>query len=196
VALVGVQSSSSAVDLARRLLAARLPVEVSGRRLDEVLRDAWRSIRRGTDRCRREGKLMNAITSTTDTTTALAATSLIFESAKVETVTLDGDVWFLASDVCNGLRLIDNKEGSSIRPIGLPVVEFLEMPLKMRTGLYGDDNAFGSFPNHWEQLFKNSPPFDVYGTASPVSSLLDRPLNEPERVGVLDQRPHLCAFQP
>jgi hypothetical protein len=26
---------------------------------------------------------------------------------------------------------------------------------------YSDDNAFGSFPNYWEQIFKNSPLSDV-----------------------------------
>lgn len=26
---------------------------------------------------------------------------------------------------------------------------------------YGDDNAFGSFPNHWEQLFRKSPLPDI-----------------------------------
>ncbi len=25
----------------------------------------------------------------------------------------------------------------------------------------GDDNAFGSFPNHWEQIFRKSPLSDV-----------------------------------
>lgn len=64
------------------------------------------------------------------------------------------------------LRLVDSKEGTSIRPIGLPVVEFLEERRKTATGTYvfpgyGDDNAFGSFPNHWEQIFKDSPLADV-----------------------------------
>ena len=55
--------------------------------------------------------------------------------------------------------------GDSVRPIGLPVVEFLE---ERRRNLstyvfpgYGDDNAFGSFPNHWEQIFRESPLSDV-----------------------------------
>lgn len=60
------------------------------------------------------------------------------------------------------LRLTDSKEGASVRPIGLPVIEFLEARRKDHTGTYvfpgyGDDNAFGSFPNHWEQLFRKSP---------------------------------------
>lgn len=64
------------------------------------------------------------------------------------------------------LRLVDSKEGASVRPIGLPVVEYLEERCKDLTGTYvfpgqGDDNAFGSFPNHWEQIFKDTPLADV-----------------------------------
>jgi integrase len=64
------------------------------------------------------------------------------------------------------LRLADSKEGASIRPIGLPVVEFLEARRRQKVGSYvfpgyGVDNAFGSFPNHWEQLFRKSPLPDV-----------------------------------
>lgn len=64
------------------------------------------------------------------------------------------------------LRLVDSKEGASIRPIGLPVVEYLEERGKGLTGTYvfpgqGEDNAFGSFPNHWEQIFKDTPLADV-----------------------------------
>jgi len=64
------------------------------------------------------------------------------------------------------VRLVDSKEGVSIRPIGLPVVEFLEAQQKTRTGSYvfpgyGEDNAFGGFPNQWRQLFRNSSLSDV-----------------------------------
>ncbi|MFM2280717.1 MAG: hypothetical protein RLZZ444_2948 [Pseudomonadota bacterium] len=64
------------------------------------------------------------------------------------------------------LRLVDSKEGASVRPIGLPVVEYLEERCKDLTGTYvfpgqGEDNAFGSFPNHWEQIFKDTPLADV-----------------------------------
>lgn len=60
------------------------------------------------------------------------------------------------------LRLEDSKEGYSIRPIGLPVVEGLEQHARSRAGTYvfpgqDEDNAFGGFPNHWEQIFRNSP---------------------------------------
>jgi integrase len=59
------------------------------------------------------------------------------------------------------LKLADSKEGASVRPIGLPVVEFLEARRAIWKGTYvfpgqGEDNAFGSFPNHWETLFRNS----------------------------------------
>lgn len=64
------------------------------------------------------------------------------------------------------LCLTESKEGASTRPIGLPVVEFLEARREGPTGTYvfpgfGDDNAFGSFPNQWEQIFRNSSLADV-----------------------------------
>ncbi|WP_234729450.1 tyrosine-type recombinase/integrase [Acidocella facilis] len=70
-------------------------------------------------------------------------------------------MWAEADTETSCLRLIDSKEGTSIRPIGLPVVEYLEERCKDRKGTYvfpgqGEDNAFGSFPNHWEQIFKDS----------------------------------------
>lgn len=61
------------------------------------------------------------------------------------------------------LRLTDSKEGASTRPIGLPVIELLEAQKKKATATYvfpgtrSDDGAFGSFPNHWKQMFKDSP---------------------------------------
>lgn len=60
------------------------------------------------------------------------------------------------------LRLSESKEGRSIRPIGLPVIEFLEAQRDIAMGSYvfpgfGNDNAFGGFPNHWNALFKGSP---------------------------------------
>ncbi|HEY9214645.1 MAG TPA: tyrosine-type recombinase/integrase [Ancylobacter sp.] len=64
------------------------------------------------------------------------------------------------------LRLSDSKEGSSVRAIGLPVVDFFEARRDTRKGTYvfhgqGDDNAFGGFPNHWEQIFRNTLLADV-----------------------------------
>ncbi|WP_114910856.1 tyrosine-type recombinase/integrase [Acidibrevibacterium fodinaquatile] len=74
--------------------------------------------------------------------------------------------WTEADTEASCLRLEDSKEGESIRPIGLPVVEYLEQRRTDEAGTYvfpgrGEDNAFGSFPNHWEQLFKDSPLSDV-----------------------------------
>jgi integrase len=56
------------------------------------------------------------------------------------------------------LRLSDSKEGKSVRPIGLPVVEFLEARQAEVGGTYvfpglGKDNVFGSFPRHWDKIF-------------------------------------------
>lgn len=75
-------------------------------------------------------------------------------------------MWSEADTEASCLRLEDSKEGESIRPIGLPVVEYLEQRRKGAEGTYvfpgqGEDNAFGSFPNHWEQLFKDSLLSDV-----------------------------------
>jgi hypothetical protein len=48
----------------------------------------------------------------------------------------------------------------------LPVVEYLERRRTDNVGTYvfpgqGDDNAFGSFPNHWKHLFEDSPLSDI-----------------------------------
>jgi integrase len=59
------------------------------------------------------------------------------------------------------LRLLQSKEGKSVRPVGLPVVEFMEERRAEAIGTYvfpghGDDNAFGAFPRHWAKLFKGT----------------------------------------
>jgi integrase len=74
--------------------------------------------------------------------------------------------WAEADIEASCLRLMDSKEGASTRPIGLPVVEFLESnrPLNAGTHVFpgqGDDNAFGSFPNQWEKIFKGTPLADI-----------------------------------
>ncbi|MBN9237723.1 tyrosine-type recombinase/integrase, partial [Mesorhizobium sp.] len=60
-------------------------------------------------------------------------------------------MWIEADTDASCMRLVDSKEGESIRPIGLPVVEYLEERRKTAAGTYvfpgqGEDNAFGSFP--------------------------------------------------
>lgn len=74
--------------------------------------------------------------------------------------------WVEADTESSCLRLIDSKEGMSIRPMGLPVVEYLESRRHAEVGTYvfpgqGDDNAFGSFPNHWEQIFEDTALADI-----------------------------------
>jgi integrase len=60
------------------------------------------------------------------------------------------------------LRLAESKEGRSIRPIGLPVVEFLESRVSEDNGTYvfpgprSEDSAFGGLPNHWNEIFLGS----------------------------------------
>lgn len=78
-----------------------------------------------------------------------------------------GLMWTEADTGASCVRLADSKEGASIRPIGLPVVEYLEERRKTQTGTYvfpgprAEDAAFGGFPNHWKQIFKDSPLADV-----------------------------------
>lgn len=61
------------------------------------------------------------------------------------------------------LRLSDSKEGRSVRPIGLPVVEFLESRERGDIGTYvfpgprGEDTSFGGLPNQWNEIFTGSP---------------------------------------
>jgi integrase len=74
--------------------------------------------------------------------------------------------WSEVDTEASCLRLADSKEGASVRPVGLPVVEFLEARRTHGLGSYvfpgyGNDNAFGSFPNRWEQLFRKSSLSDV-----------------------------------
>jgi integrase len=69
--------------------------------------------------------------------------------------------WTEADTEASCLRLEDSKEGESIRPIGLTVVEYLERRRTANVGRYvfpgqGEDNAFGSFPTHWKHLFKGT----------------------------------------
>jgi len=82
---------------------------------------------------------------------------------RMEMVTLR---WDEADTDCSCLRLKDSKEGSSIRPIGLPVVEYLERRRKEAVGDYvfpsrDGESAFGSFPNHWARIFADSPFADI-----------------------------------
>ncbi|MEN5053353.1 tyrosine-type recombinase/integrase [Brevundimonas naejangsanensis] len=64
------------------------------------------------------------------------------------------------------LRLADSKEGASVRPVGLPVLEYFE---KRRTeGSEGyvfpgwvDDTPFGSFPNHWAKILGKTELADI-----------------------------------
>ena len=56
------------------------------------------------------------------------------------------------------LRLADSKEGASTRPVGLPVIEFLEAQRKISDDEHvfpgsRDGRAFGNFPRQWKKLF-------------------------------------------
>jgi len=82
---------------------------------------------------------------------------------RTEMVTLE---WEEADTDSSCLRLKDSKEGRSIRPIGLPVVEYLENRRREADGAYvfpgrDGDAAFGSFPNHWQKIFADSPLADI-----------------------------------
>lgn len=75
--------------------------------------------------------------------------------------------WSEVDDVGSCLRLEDSKEGQSLRPAGLAVLEAIDG----RRILEGYspyifpgreiDTPFGSLPNHWDKIFKNSDLADV-----------------------------------
>lgn len=59
------------------------------------------------------------------------------------------------------LRLSESKEGYSVRPVGLPVLEFLEERRPYADGDFvftGMRNSpvFGAFPHRWDRIFKGS----------------------------------------
>jgi integrase len=61
------------------------------------------------------------------------------------------------------LRLTDSKEGASVRPIGLPVLEYLESRRDEEQDAedyvfpgWEDDTPFGAFPRQWTKLFKDT----------------------------------------
>ncbi|MBU3993438.1 MAG: site-specific integrase, partial [Alphaproteobacteria bacterium] len=77
--------------------------------------------------------------------------------------------WSEIDSVGSAFRLDDTKEGQSVRPIGLPVLEYFD---ELRAdgaedqSPYAfpgrnDDKAFGSFPRHWEKIFKDTELEDV-----------------------------------
>jgi len=74
--------------------------------------------------------------------------------------------WSEADTDWSCLRLADSKGGASVRPIGLPVVEYLEARRKNRVGTHvfpgsRKHNTFGSFPKHWGQIVRNTALSDV-----------------------------------
>jgi integrase len=61
------------------------------------------------------------------------------------------------------LRLTDSKEGASVRPIGLPVLEYLEARCDEEQSAedyvfpgWEADTPFGAFPRQWTKLFKDT----------------------------------------
>ena len=59
------------------------------------------------------------------------------------------------------LRLTDSKEGYSIRPVGLPVLEFLDERRPYADGEFvftglRHSPVFGAFPHQWNRIFKGS----------------------------------------
>jgi integrase len=64
------------------------------------------------------------------------------------------------------LRLTDSKEGASVRPVGLPVLEYFEG--RHEEGVEGyvfpgwtDDMPFGSFPRHWAKILSKTELADI-----------------------------------
>lgn len=68
---------------------------------------------------------------------------------------------------------MDSKEGKSIRPIRQPVAEYPDERRGIAVGTYvfpgqGPSHAFGSFPNPWEQIFKDTPVIRSRKSISPT----------------------------
>lgn len=64
------------------------------------------------------------------------------------------------------LRLADSKEGASVRPVGLPVLEhFRDRPEDGAEGYvfpgWAEDTTFGNFPNHWSKIFTDTELADI-----------------------------------
>jgi integrase len=61
--------------------------------------------------------------------------------------------------VGSAFRFEDTKEGQSVRPMGLPVVEYFDERNMTGDSPYvfpgerNTDGPFGSFPRHWEKIF-------------------------------------------
>src|SRR3546814_13913409 len=77
--------------------------------------------------------------------------------------------WSEIDSAGSAFRLDDTKEGQSVRPIGLPVLEYFDE--RRSDGAEdispyafpgrNDDKAFGSFPRPWEKIFKGTELEDV-----------------------------------
>lgn len=64
------------------------------------------------------------------------------------------------------LRLADSKEGASVRPVGLTVIERLERRMRSKEGEYvfpgrSPEQPFGYFQNRWKRIFDGSPLSDI-----------------------------------
>jgi integrase len=64
------------------------------------------------------------------------------------------------------LRLTDSKEGASVRPVGLPVLEYFESQREDNAEGYvfpgwADDTPFGSFPRHWTKILGKTELADI-----------------------------------
>ena len=64
------------------------------------------------------------------------------------------------------LRLTDSKEGASVRPVGLPVLEYFESRCEEDAEGYvfpgwADDTPFGSFPRQWTKILDKTELADI-----------------------------------
>ncbi len=72
--------------------------------------------------------------------------------------------WTEIDTAGSAFRLDDTKEGQSVRPIGLPALEYFDDRRAEGAeddSLYAfpgrdDEKAFGSFPRHWEKIFQGT----------------------------------------
>jgi integrase len=122
-------------------------------------KDAVRQRRLSEDEYRSLGQMLRASTHSYPTTVNIIRLIALTGCRRSEIINL---LWSDVDIAHSCLRLSKSKEGFSVRPIGLPVVEFLESEGTYADGSYvfpgwGYDNAFGAFPKQWDSIFKGSP---------------------------------------
>jgi integrase len=128
-------------------------------------KDKVRQRRLSEDEYRMLGKMLSDASAydTYATTTAIIRMLALTGCRRGEIVSLK---WSDVDLENSCLRFSDSKEGHSVRPIGLPVVEMLEALRQENESEYvfpgpRGRQAYGAFPNHWDALLRSSELADI-----------------------------------